>query len=97
MQVDPATAGLMLGTATAVPSIMGAFTDKPADVAGETDPQRLAELRRGELIGAAWVIGLALLLASTLDRKHSGLVLATATATAALMLYEHERAIRIIP
>lgn len=97
MSVDTSTASLMLSTAVAVPSIMGAFVESPAACAlGPADPDRLAELRRGELIGAAISLALALTLASAVE-SHGGLILALAVVMVGANVAEHERALRAAP
>lgn len=98
MSLDPGLAGLILGTATAVPSLMGAFLPTPAAiVTGPADERRLAELRRGEMVGATITLVLTGGLALMLDRQHRGLVLMVALITVAVFVAEHERAIRISP
>lgn len=97
MSIDTSTAALMLSSAVAVPSVMGAFVDSPAACAlGPADPDRLRELRRGEVIGAGISLGLALAL-STAVESHGALILLTSSVMVFAFVCEHERALRAAP
>lgn len=95
--METSTAALTLSTAVAVPTIMGAFTPAPADIAtGSSDPARLAELRRGEIIGACIAIGLSLTLAGAVAADGK-IIAITALVMVGVFVAERERAIRAAP
>lgn len=99
MTVDIAAATLMLSTTTAVPAIMGAFTDDPSDIiTGSADPARLGELRRGAVIGAGVSLGLVGLLASASPSGDARrLVLVVGLTMVAVLAFEQRRALAVSP
>lgn len=98
MAVGTPAAALTLSATLAVPSIMGAFIAKPADIAtGSAHPQRLAELRRGEIIAASLSIALAGLLASSVNGPERKLILGATGIMILVYLFEAERALRVSP
>lgn len=96
------TAGLALLAVAEVPQVMSAFLPSPATARmgfneGEDYMERIRYLRRGEIVGGA--VSLALALAISLILSGSGVPGAWgpfmgATVVLAIFLFEYERAIR---
>lgn len=99
--MDPQTAGLVLLGLAEVPQVMSAFLPSPATARmgfneGEDVGERIRYLRRGEVIGSAVSMAIALSV-SLLARQQVGnkafWVAGGSAAVLAVFLLEYERAI----
>jgi hypothetical protein len=97
--LDTSTAGLVFLGIAEVPQIMSAFLPSPTTAyMGGADPTRVAWLRRGEIMGSAVSMTLALGI-TLIARKQAGNaawgIFAGSATVLGLFLAEYERAIRL--
>ena len=93
-----ATAGLILLGLAEVPQVMSAFLPSPTTAyQGGADPERVAWLRRGEIIGSTVSLSIALAVTFVARREmgeKAWLIFLGAVVILAAFLLEYERAIR---
>ena len=92
--MTPAQLGLVILSASEVPNFLAGMMPSLFTIrtfAGEKDPEKIAALRRGEVVGTAMALGVGLGASLVADSPAPFLA---CVATASVLLYEYERAIR---
>lgn len=99
MALSEASAGLVLLGVAEVPQVMSAFLPSPTTAyQGGADPNRIAWLRRGEIIGGAVSLSIAAAVSLVAAQEIGGdawWIFLGAAGVLGLFLLEYERAIRL--
>jgi hypothetical protein len=92
--MNPQQLGLVILSAAEVPNFLAGMMPSLFTIrtfAGEADPDKIAALRRGEIVGSAMALAVGLGASLVADSPAPFLA---CSATLAVLLYEYERAIR---
>ena len=96
--IDIETGGLILLGLAEVPQVMSAFLPSPTTAyMGGASPERVAWLRRGEWIGGAVSMSIAVAVSALVSRKvgpKAWLVTVGSAIVLAIFLFEYERALQ---